>query len=59
MSEKPTLKDQIACVERELAFRRRCYPNWIEQKKIKADQAAREIARMEAVLATLEQMAQK
>lgn len=51
-----TIDQQIACVKRELAQRRRVYPRWVASGQFgytqqKADQ---EIAGMEAVLATLE-----
>lgn len=50
----PTLADQIACVEREIAMRYRVYPMWIEQRRMGQDKADREIRAMEAVLATLQ-----
>jgi len=53
------LSDQIACVTRELGMRRRVYPKWIESGRMKQDEADREIARMEAVLATLQGLAEK
>jgi hypothetical protein len=53
-----TIDQQIACVKRELAQRRRVYPRWVQSGQFgytqqKADQ---EIAGMEAVLATLERV---
>lgn len=47
------LRDQIACVTREIAMRRRVYPRWIESGRMRQEESDREIARMEAVLATL------
>ncbi len=47
------LADQIACIEKELAFRRKIYPVWIERKSLLPEGAEIEINRMEAVLATL------
>jgi len=47
------LAEQIACVKREIAFRHRVYPRWVEIGKIAQDQADRELARMQAVLETL------
>lgn len=47
------LKAQIACVIRELALRRTMYPRWIEQRRMKSEAAAKEMAAMQAVLATL------
>lgn len=47
------LDDQIACVKREIGFRKRVYPRQILQGRLKRDAADREIATMQAVLATL------
>ncbi len=47
------LTDQITCIERELAFRRKLYPQWVERKSLTQEGAEIEINRMEAVLATL------
>ncbi len=49
----PTLRDQIACVERELGLRERVYPRWIEAGKLKKTTARIELQRMRAVLDTL------
>ena len=51
-----TLPEQIACVRRELAMRRSAYPRWIASGRLKPADAEREVARMEAVLATLESL---
>lgn len=48
------IADQIAAVERELEMRRRVYPRWVANGKMKQGTADEEIRRMEAVLATLE-----
>lgn len=48
------LKDQIAEVRRELAIRRRVYPRWVEQNQLTLAAMLRQLARLEAVLATLE-----
>lgn len=48
-----SIYDQIACVEREIAMRRRAYPRWIEQGRMTPQKSAQEIAAMEAVLETL------
>ena len=42
-------EDMLACVDRELAMRRRVYPRWVSQGKLKQDGADLEIIRMEAV----------
>lgn len=53
-----TLEQQIECVERELAMRRRVYPRWVNAAKPKMTPAKMELelARMEAVLATLKRL---
>src|ERR1041385_1144155 len=51
-----SLAEQIDCVQAELAKRRKAYPKWIEAKHISRDTAARELARMAAVLNTLIQL---
>lgn len=50
--------DQVECVRRELGYRRRVYPRRIAAGKMTQALADREIARMEAVLATLERVAE-
>ena len=48
-----TIERQIACVERELRLRRRAYPRWGQSGRLAQHDADRELAEMEAVLATL------
>ena len=48
---------QIECVKRELRMRRRVYPRLIEKGKMEVVQAEAELKTMEAVLATLEEIA--
>lgn len=48
-----TLDMQMACVARELAYRRRCYPKWVAAGKMTQDKADHELAVMEAVQASL------
>ncbi len=43
--------EKLACIEREIAMRRRVYPKWIASGKLKPEKADREIAVMEAVAA--------
>ena len=43
------LDDCIKCAEREAAMRRRVYPKWIEQGKLKKENADREIATMTTI----------
>ena len=50
---KISIADQIKCVERELAMRRRVYPNWVASKKMTQEKADHEIAAMEAVFDTV------
>lgn len=47
------IEEQIACVEREIAMRRRVYPRWTAAGKMKPEAAEREINVMSAVLMTL------
>ena len=49
----PTHAEQLAAVEREIALRRRVYPNWVAAKKMSQDKADKEIAALEAVAKTL------
>lgn len=51
------IEKQIQCVARELAMRRRLYPRWVAQQRMKETEAQREIERMEAVLHTLQELA--
>ena len=43
------LNDLLACCRRELAFRQRCYPRWIEKGTISEAKAAREIELMRSI----------
>jgi hypothetical protein len=45
-----SLEEQIKCVEREIAMRRRFYPKWVASGKMKEYAARHEIECMEAVL---------
>lgn len=49
----PSLEEQIACVEREIALRERLYPRWVVDGKMSQASADREIALMKAVRGTL------
>lgn len=51
-----SLDDQLACVARELKFRRQTYPRFVKQKKLTQTLADKEMANMEAVYATLQRM---
>lgn len=48
-----SIQRQIACVEREIALRRRAYPRWVRAGRMTQRDADRELAEMESVLATL------
>ena len=43
------LNQLLACCRRELAFRQRCYPRWIDKGTITAAKAEREIALMQSL----------
>lgn len=45
-----TAKQKLACVARELAMRRRAYPRFVENGRMDASEAQREIAVMEAIV---------
>ena len=53
-----TTEDLIACVEREITMRKKVYPRWVEQRKMKADKADWEIAAMEEIARVLRARAQ-
>ena len=46
-----TVDDKRACLERELRLRRRVYPRFVKAGRMTPEQAAREIALMQAILA--------
>lgn len=50
---------QMECVRRELAMRRRVYPRWVQQERMTQKKADDELAAMEAVLATLQQIEER
>lgn len=54
-----SLDAQIACVKREVAMRRRAYPRWVQQGRMKQAVADHEIALMEEVQATLQGLAEE
>lgn len=56
---EPTLAEQAACCERELAMRERLYPGWIQSGRMKPAEAQREIDRMRAAAKTLRALADK
>lgn len=58
MEAEPTvpLRDQIACVAREVRMREGAYPKWVTSGRMKQHEADRELARMRAVLAMLQEL---
>ena len=52
--ENVSLADQIAEVQREMAFRKRVFPRLVSQEKMTQAEAARHMTNMAAVLLTLE-----
>lgn len=53
----PDLLDRprlIACAKRELNYRERIYPRWIEAKRITVERATEEIALMREIVRVLE-----
>ncbi len=54
--EPVSLDHQMKCVMRELGYRRQVYPRLVTAKKMTGAAAAKEICRMEAVLATLNEL---
>jgi hypothetical protein len=44
-----SLKQQIKCVEREIAMRKQVYPRWVNINKLSQQKADEELAAMEAV----------
>lgn len=51
-----SLADQIGCIERELALRRRVYGRMVEQGRMTAHKAQREIELMASILDTLNRL---
>jgi hypothetical protein len=50
-----TLRQQIACLKREIALRKNVYPKWVESGKMRSSEADYEIEAMTAALHTLMQ----
>jgi hypothetical protein len=49
-----TIEQQLKCAARELALRKRCYPVWVRDRRMKQSKMDEEIAGMEAIVATLQ-----
>lgn len=48
-----TVAEQLKCVEREIGFRKRVYPKWVEAGKMAKVKAEYEIKVMESIKQTL------
>ena len=48
-----TLTEQIAEARRELALRRKCYPQWVKSGKLDVGEAHDQLQAMEAIVTTL------
>jgi hypothetical protein len=48
-----SLAEQLAEAQRELALRRKCYPQWIKSGKLDAGDAYHQLQAMEAIVRTL------
>jgi hypothetical protein len=51
-----TLDEQIVEAQRELALRKKCYPQWVKSGKLNAGDAKYQILCMEAIVKTLMQL---
>jgi hypothetical protein len=51
-----TLEDQLRCVLRELAMRKRVYPKWVRDGRMTQAAATHELGCMQAVHDTIERM---
>ncbi len=49
-----TITEQIKCVRREIDYRKRLYPRWVQDGKITQQEANYQIEAMEYVLNTLQ-----
>lgn len=56
MNKPISLQNQLACAQRELAKRQRCYPKWVREGKLKQPIADYEISAMSAIVASLEKL---
>ena len=51
-----SLTEQIAEAQRELALRRKCYPQWIKSGKLDMTTAHYQLQAMEAIVRTLQKL---
>lgn len=54
MFSQAQIENAVAELKREIALRERVYPKWIEAKKLKPEQAERQIARLKTAWTLLE-----
>lgn len=54
--DSDSIEDQLACVRREIAMRKSCYPGWVTRGKMSQKTAEKEIATMRSVETTLERI---
>ncbi len=54
-----SIQDMIKCVSREIRLRKSAYPKWIEDGRMNPEISRWEIVTMEAVLKTLNEIADK
>ena len=51
------MDDMIRCADREVAMRRRVYPRWVEDGRMRQEKADHEIECMEAIAEKLKNIA--
>lgn len=51
--DKITIDDEISCIAREIAMRKKVYPKWIETRRMTRDKANHEVLTMEKTLRRL------
>jgi len=54
-----TFSEKLACVERELKMRKKVYPRWTVSGNMTEDQATRETALMEEIVADYRAMSER
>ncbi|MBN6819560.1 hypothetical protein JRF84_08150 [Methylobacterium organophilum] len=58
MPDTFTNAEKAKCARREVGLRKRVYPRWIDNLRLKPEGAAREIALMEAIAEDYERLAE-
>lgn len=54
-----TASDKLDCAARELKMRKRVYPRWVEERRMSKEEAAHQIACMEAIIEDMRILAEK